>query len=247
MWIVLRPEHKIHLSQAAFAQANIDAVGLALQSILPSDNVGELVQQMGFEQCDRIIFTSKIAAQLSLPFIPDLPSSTYIYGVGKTTFQTLAQWTQQYPFWCNNHQLMMPQVDQQTSEGLLQLPSMQSVSGKSVIIVKGHGGRNALAQQLGSRGADVQECCVYSRTQLSSPIASQPWELADITGMIVTSHEQLQLAFDVYPHFWLSSLKWIMASQRIADYASTLGIHNITIAQGADDAALIHSVQHLME
>ena len=207
MWIVLRPEHKIHLSQAAFAQANIDAVGLALQSILPSDNVGELVQQMGFEQCDRIIFTSKIAAQLSLPFIPDLPSSTYIYGVGKTTFQTLAEWTQQYPFWCNNHQLMMPLAHQQTSEGILSLPSLSDVTEQRIVIVKGLGGRETLRDTLSERGAVVSECTVYERITLNNPVSTQAWQVTDITGITATSNEQLQLAFDVYPHFSDSSVR----------------------------------------
>jgi uroporphyrinogen-III synthase len=249
MWLVLRPEHKIHLSQDAFAQAGIDVIGLALQTVLPKDNVQEIVTQQDFIHTDVIIFTSQMAAQLALPFIGDLPNHTYIYAIGKSTFQTLAQWTEQYPFWCNSHQMIVPPVAQQTSEGILQLPSLQQLTGKRALIIKGERGRSTLTDTMTERGAQVTSCMVYERNALTTPIATQVWELDDIHGVVVTSNEQLQLAYDVYPHSWLCELKWIVVSPRIAQYAHALGIpnHNITVTHGADDAALIERIQQLME
>ncbi len=249
MWLILRPEHKIQRSQEAFSQAGINAIGLALQTILPKDNVQHLVTQLDFAHTDVVIFTSQVAARLALPFIKDLPTHTYIYAVGKSTFQTLAQWTEQYPFWCNSHQLMVPPVAQQTSEGILQLPSMQQLLGKNAIIFKGEGGRQHLSKTLRQRGVNVTSCIVYERNTLVTPIATNPWELADIQGVVATSNEQLQLAYDVYPHSWLGKLKWIVVSPRIAQYAQSLGIpnHNIIVTQGADDAALIQRIQQLTE
>jgi len=249
MWLVLRPEHKIHLSQHAFAQAGIPSVSLALQTILPKDDIANQVHQVNFTLTNKVIFTSKIAAQLALPFMPDLASRTYVYAIGKTTFQTLAQWTYQYPFWCNNHQLMMPSAHQQTSEGLLALPSLHDVAGQQIVIIKGQGGRETLRDTLTQRGAIVSECVVYERMTLRTPISSQSWHPADITGIIVTSNEQLQLAFDVYPHSWLNELKWIVVSPRLGNYAAELGIPKplISVSQGADDAALITHITQLME
>ena len=249
MWLVLRPEHKIHRSQDAFSQAGIGAVGLALQTVLPKDNIQEIVTQYDFTHTDVIIFTSQVAAQLALPFIGELPSHTYIYAVGKSTFQTLAQWTEHYPFWCNSHQMIVPHVSQQTSEGILQLPSMQQLQGKHAVIIKGEGGRSTLTDTMTQRGAQVASCKVYERNILASPIATHAWELGDIEGVVATSNEQLQLAYDVYPHSWLCELKWIVVSPRIAHYAQSLGIpnHNITVTQGANDAALIQRIQQLME
>ena len=249
MWLVLRPEHKIHLSQHAFAKAGLSAVGLALQTILPKDDIAAQVHQLNFTHVNKFIFTSKIAAQLALPFMPDLSSQAYVYAVGKTTFQTLAQWTHQYPFWCNNHQLMMPSAHQQTSEGLLALPSLSDVTEQHIVIIKGLGGRETLRETLMQRGANVSECVVYERTSLSTPMTTQAWHTADITGIVVTSNEQLQLAFDVYPHSWLTELKWVVVSPRIAHYAYELGIPNqhVSIAQSADDAALIAHITQLME
>jgi len=99
------------------------------------------------------------------------------------------------------------------------------------------------------RGAQVTSCMVYERNILTTPIATQVWKLDDIHGVVVTSNEQLQLAYDVYPHSWLCKLKWIVVSPRIAQYAQALGIpnHNITVTHGADDAALIERIQQLME
>ena len=249
MWLVLRPEHKIHRSQEAFAQAGIDAVGVALQTVLPKDNIQEIVNQHDFTHTDVIIFTSQMAAQLALPFIGDLSNHTYIYAVGKSTFQTLAQWTEHYPFWCNSHQMIVPPATQQTSEGILQLPTLQQLTGKRALIIKGEGGRSTLSDIMTERGAQVSSCMVYERSALSTPIATQAWELADIHGAVATSNEQLQLAYDVYPHSWLCELKWLVVSPRIAQCAQALGVpnHNITVTQGADDAALIQRIQQLME
>jgi len=136
MWLVLRPEHKIDSSQHAFEQAGIPSIGLALQTILPRDDIAEQVHLVNFHHVDNVIFTSKMAAQFALPFMPDLSSHTYVYAVGKSTFQTLAQWTHQYPFWCNNHQLMMPLAHQQTSEGILSLPSLSDVTSNALSLSK---------------------------------------------------------------------------------------------------------------
>lgn len=249
MWLVLRPEHKIDSSQHAFEQAGIPSIGLALQTILPRDDIAEQVHLVNFHHVDNVIFTSKMAAQFALPFMPDLSSHTYVYAVGKSTFQTLAQWTHQYPFWCNNHQLMMPLAHQQTSEGILSLPSLSDVTEQRIVIVKGLGGRETLRDTLSERGAVVSECTVYERITLNNPVSTQAWQVTDITGITATSNEQLQLVFDIYPHSWLTELKWVVVSPRIAQHALKLGIPNqqISISQSADDAALIAHINQLME
>jgi len=106
-----------------------------------------------------------------------------------------------------------------------------------------------LRDTLSERGAVVSECTVYERITLNNPVSTQAWQVTDITGITATSNEQLQLAFDIYPHSWLTELKWVVVSPRIAQYALKLGIPNqqISISQSADDAALIAHINQLME
>jgi len=57
------------------------------------------------------------------------------------------------------------------SEGLLALPALADVAGESVLLVKGEGGRQLLAETLSTRGAQVMEYCCYRRDQ--EPVDAQ--------------------------------------------------------------------------
>jgi uroporphyrinogen-III synthase len=248
--VVLRPTHKIKASQQAFSHAGLSAVGVALQTLLPADDIAHIVSSAKINQAHHIIFTSQRAACLSLPFIPALPIQSYLYAVGPSTFETIAQWTRQFPFWCNNHQLMLPQKGQYTSEGILALPPLQedrlrSESPSKIVIVKGNNGRSTLRKTLQVYGAEVTECAVYTRENLTTPESTHSWQMADIKTIVSTSGEQLQQAFKVFPTAWLISLQWVVVSERTALAAKQLGITKIYIANGASDAALIEKIQSI--
>ena len=65
------------------------------------------------------------------------------------------------------------------SEGLLAVPALQHVRGRSIGLVTAPGGRDHLAPALRARGADVRRADVYARV----PIAPSPRALARLRAM----------------------------------------------------------------
>jgi uroporphyrinogen-III synthase len=80
------------------------------------------------------------------------------------------------------------------SEGLLAEPVMNSVKGKRILIVRGQGGREKLAETLRSRGAKIDyfECYERSCPQINADVLSQLWDRNSIQGIILTSAEGLK-------------------------------------------------------
>jgi uroporphyrinogen-III synthase len=82
-----------------------------------------------------------------------------------------------------------------SSEGLLKMPGLSSheIEGKKVLIIRGAGGREVLAQALQQRGAVVDYCEVYERmvpsTRLSDVLSACKITTPDI--VIITSPEAL--------------------------------------------------------
>jgi uroporphyrinogen-III synthase len=241
--LLLRPEHKVWASQQRFADAGIECVGVALQTCLPRDNITDLISQVDWRDVDHIIFTSSVAARYTLPLLPQLGAHTCIYAIGNATFQTLAQWTSQHPFWCNGHQLFRAPLTGQDSEGLLTHSRLQHVACQQALIIKGEGGRHVLRDTLEARAAVASEACVYMRCELSTPIATHAWQEADIHTIIATSGEQIQLAFKHFAHHWLRQCNWVVVSQRLVAVAQSYQINKITLATSASDEDLLATLQ----
>lgn len=243
--LLLRPEHKIAASQRAFARAGIHCVGVALQHCLPCDDVMTQVNDIEWQTVKHVIFTSSVAAKWTLPLLPQLPSSTLIYAIGKHTFQTLAQWTSKDPFWCNGHRIFCAPKGAEHSEGLLQLSQLKDVSQQQVVIVKGHGGLNTLADTLATRKAEVSSLCSYERLNLSEPVSTHDWHPVDIKTIIVTSGEQVELAFRHFDDDWLKQCTWLAPSQRIVTILYERGIESAFNTNGASDTDLISTLQSI--
>lgn len=131
-----------------------------------------------------------------------------------------------------------------TSEGLLALVDFAEVQGKNVVILRGEGGREYLAQQLVSRGASVRYLEVYRRRLL--PFDSEDcllrWQREKINTIVVTSGEILQHLYDNIGEnrlSWLQNISLIVPSKRIALIARELGAINVKVSDGADNQAIL--------
>ncbi|MDE9537548.1 uroporphyrinogen-III synthase, partial [Xenorhabdus bovienii] len=74
------------------------------------------------------------------------PDKLSYYGIGKSTSLLFQRQTGLEICWSEKGE---------TSEDLLQLPSLQQMSNKKVLLLRGNGGREVIASTLRMRGGDV--------------------------------------------------------------------------------------------
>jgi uroporphyrinogen-III synthase len=135
-----------------------------------------------------------------------------------------------------------------SSEGLLALDELQRVAGQRVIIFRGEGGRELLADTLRARGAEVVYAEVYRRV-LPPAGHVELQRIATtlyIDTIVVTSNEGLhnlyQLAGEAQRR-WLLDRQLIVISARTARLAGELGFrHPARVAAEASDEGLFAAI-----
>lgn len=137
-------------------------------------------------------------------------------------------------------------IKSQNSEGLLELPLMQDLSGKQILVIRGNGGREHFWQQAQQRGAQVSLIESYQRIALQYDHCEQIdlWKRANITQVLATSTEILNALIDFVPEEeqnWLKSCQLITISRRIAELAVAAGWNRnqVVISPKADNSALL--------
>ena len=126
------------------------------------------------------------------------------------------------------------------SEALLELPALQgaALSGKGVLLLRGNGGRELLAQTLGARGARVDAVSCYQRRAPAdaAPIA----ELLDagrLDALTLSSSEGLRnllALLDWRARERLRTLPVFVPHQRIAELAVQSGLQRVVLTAAAD-------------
>ena len=165
-----------------------------------------------------------------------------VFAVGQTTALALQRWL--------GKDVQVP--EDQRSEGLLQLPQLQQLTGKHIVVVRGNAGRELIKQGLTQRGAAVRYVQSYKRIALplDGELLCQQWQLAGIRCIVATSNEILQQLFTLVPkahHSWLTQRDYILVSPRMQDSALALGIaqQHIVLADNANDWALLSAISQL--
>lgn len=115
-----------------------------------------------------VIFVSKNAAEYGLALMREAGCTLEhcrVYAVGVGTASRLRE--------LGAGEVLTPHGEF-TSEGLLKLPGLSAheIGGRKVLIVRGAGGRELLAQTLAHRGAEVDYCEVYERTPPTEPLSA---------------------------------------------------------------------------
>ncbi|MGQ0287268.1 uroporphyrinogen-III synthase [Pasteurellaceae bacterium 22721_9_1] len=140
-------------------------------------------------------------------------------------------------------------ITQETSEGLLDLPQLQQLENKQILILKGNGGREYFAQQAELRGAKITKLEIYQRIPIDYNAEEQVdlFKRANIQQILFTSEEILHALIDFIPREeqnWLKSCQLITSSDRLANLAQQAGWDkgNIIVSPKADNATLVNTL-----
>lgn len=136
------------------------------------------------------------------------------------------------------------------SEALLALPALRqavAVPAPRVLIVRGVGGRELLAERLAEQGASVEYLELYRRCLPAYPAGTlkRRIEAERLNGLVVSSGQGFehlqQLAGADWPQ--LAQLPLFVPSPRVAEQARAAGAQQVVDCRGASATALLAAVQ----
>jgi uroporphyrinogen-III synthase len=139
-------------------------------------------------------------------------------------------------------------TDRFDSEALLEQPALRDMAGKRVVIFRGEGGRELLAEALRGRGAEVVYAEVYRRTlpEVDSVPLCDRWRDGEVGVVVITSAEGLRnLCTLLGPagEPLLRTTPLVVASDRVLQQAQGLGVGQVArVARSASDQGLFEAV-----
>jgi uroporphyrinogen-III synthase len=190
-----------------------------------------------------VIVVSKPAARIGIDLVSRFwprPPALKWFSVGAATAQIL-----------KDHGLDVSFPAQgDDSEALLDLPQLREAIARPeprVLIMRGEGGRELLAERLRERGASVEYLELYRRDLPQYPPAALPDRIKAerLNGLVVSSGQGfehlLQLAGDAWPQ--LAQLPLFVPSPRVAELARAAGALTVVDCRGASAAALLTALR----
>ena len=221
---------------AVLAQGIRDAGGNAL--VFPAIEIqpvadDALARQIDrLEECTAAIFISPNAAQYGTTAVRvrrEFPPHLTLYALGPGTAREL---TEQ-----GVHNVI--QSGGQDSEALLVLPDLQNIVGQRIVIFRGVGGREWLADNLKARCAHVEYAECYRRVCPAADTAPllQRWSTGGVHAVTITSAETLHNLVAMLGDegaAYLRTTPLFASHEKIAETARQFGIHQVITTTGGD-------------
>lgn len=174
---------------------------------------------------DIVFFMSVHAVRCGLGHVRSSLGAARCFAVGRATADALR---------AEGIESRVPEAGEST-EGLLALPELREVSGSRIVIVRGEGGREKLAEELEARAAQVECLDVYRRVR-NHP---RMMDLQDANTVVIGSGDGVRALADLVAMDGRGELNLIVPSKRVADVALELGFATLSISDGASDEAVI--------
>jgi uroporphyrinogen-III synthase len=240
--LVTRPREQAENLCALIEAAGGRALRLPLldiAAVADPASAAELLNRPAF--WDWLIFVSANAVRFALP-LGDWTHSpapeTRVAAVGRATADRLAA--------AGIRVDLIPEP-QFNSESLLASPEMLEMAGRRVLIVRGRGGREHLAEALGARGAEVAYAEVYRRVfpETDADYWIDLQRRGEIHRAVVTSGEALENLLRLLGESateFVQAVPLAVIGSRIERQARERGWRRVASAASASDQALVDAL-----
>ena len=239
--LLTRPDEDCAALAAALAEHGVVSSCMPLLTIeaLPvTDMLREPLANL--QRYAAVIVVSKPAARLALPLLGAQPSATLWFSVGAGTAAVL-----------QSHGLAVTYPETaDDSEALLDLAQLRAALAAPqprVLIIRGEGGREALAERLRGMGAAVEYLQLYRRGLPQYPAGALATRIASerLNGLMVSSGQGLQHLQQLAGELWstLRPMPLFVPSPRVAEMARACGAQNVVDCRGASTAALLTALR----
>ncbi|PZP21742.1 uroporphyrinogen-III synthase [Pseudomonas kuykendallii] len=226
-------EHGVHVSCMPL---------LEIQALEESAEQHRLLRELN--RYHAVIVISKPAARIGLARLAShgtaVPESLRWFSVGAATGALLRD---------QGLDACWPQTGDD-SEALLAMPQLAEVLAQAeprILILRGEGGRELLAERLRERGAHVDYLPLYRRALPEYPAGALPERVRSerLNGLVVSSGQGLEhlrlLAEQAWPQ--LAELPLFVPSPRVAELAREAGARIVVDCRGAQVAALLAALE----
>ena len=236
--VVTRPaQQAAHLAGMIAAAGGKPILFPTVEIIAPDDLPPLLALIDRLDEFDLAIFISPSAASAALSLIKprrSLPSRLKLAAIGDGGVRALSAF--------GVGPVIAPTA-RFDSEALLELPELQDVAGRHIVIFRGDGGRALLGDTLAARGARIEyaECYRRARPRADPAPLLDAWRRNELHAIVVTSSEAVQNLFEMVgadggPRLRKTPL--FVPHPRIERRARELGVDTVILtAQG--DAGLV--------
>lgn len=247
--LLTRPAEECAALAAALSEVGIHSASLPLLAIEPLDETAE--QRATMRELSRycaVVVVSKPAARLGLALLDrygwQAPLGQVWFSVGAATGAILKT---------HGVDVSWPERGDD-SEALLALPRLAEaldVTDPKVLILRGEGGREHIADTLRHRGAQVDSLELYRRCLPDYPPGALIETLRSerLNAVVVSSGQGLESLYELAGSDWpvLCELPLFVPSPRVAEMAAVLGAKTIVDCRGAGTAALLAALRESPE
>jgi uroporphyrinogen-III synthase len=237
--LLIRPQRQEDQLLSVLENTGADVTHIPVISIEPVvENHQIKTQILELDNFHKAIFVSGNAAELAIEWIdkywPMLPVGVEYFAVGERTAALLKE---------ADMDALHPS-GRQNSEALLKLEQLQQLENQRVIIFRGVGGREILAETLIERGARVEYCELYQRVIDSQQLALAQQQESDC--LVAHSGELIQ-AMGQAEDTLFADTAVVVPSERVAVIAAGLGYRRVISAENALPESMLAAVHRAFD